>query len=150
MDPLYAHLFLNHIAVIGGVGALLLLAWGLYRRSTDVTIAALVAFLIVGLGGLFAFVTGNAADTRFRDDATKALIHEHKDAAITALVGLEAAAAVAACALFVWKTTRRYPMFAAVATLLLGIAASILVIRAASLGGRIDHEELRTTPVAGK
>lgn len=150
MDPLYAHLFLNHIPVIGGIGALLLLAWGLYRRSNDVTLAALVAFVFVGLGGVLAFATGNVGESLAQDAATKALIHEHNDAAIAALVGLEATAGVAVCALFIWKTTRRYPLFAAVATLLLGIAASVLVVRAASLGGAIAHIELRAGPVAGK
>jgi uncharacterized membrane protein len=127
-----------------------MLAWGLYRRSNEVTLAALVAFVIVGLGGILAFVTGDVGESSVQDAATKVLIHAHRDAAIAALVGLEAAAGVAVCALFIWKTTHRYPLFAAVATLLLGIAASVLVVRAASLGGPISHIELRAGPVAGK
>ncbi|MGN6183552.1 MAG: hypothetical protein ACTHQM_07850 [Thermoanaerobaculia bacterium] len=145
MDPLYAHLFLNHIPVIGGIGALLLLAWGLYRRSIDVTFTALAAYVIVGNGGIASFATGSFATGKIHDPITQLLIDQHRDASIAALVGLEAAAVVAACGLFVWRSTRRYPMFAAVSTLVLGLAASVLIIRAASLGGPIGHPSLRAT-----
>jgi hypothetical protein len=148
VDPLYAHLFLNHIPVIGGIGALLLLGWGLYRRSVDVTLAALVSFVIVGIGGVLAFVTGSLAGKEIHDSATELLIGRHREASIAALVGLESAAVVAACSLFTWATARRYPQFGAVATLLLGIAASILILRAASSGGPIAHPTLRTTAAA--
>lgn len=148
VDPLLAHLFLNHIPVIGGIGALLLLAYGVFRRSTDVTLTALVSFVIVGVGGIASFTTGTLASSRIHDAATQLLIGQHRDASIAALVGLEAAAVVAACALFAWKTTRRYPLFGAVATLVLGIAASVLILRAASLGGPIGHTSLRPGVVA--
>jgi hypothetical protein len=143
VDPLYAHVFLNHIPVVGGIGALLLLAWGVYRRSRDVTIAALVAFVVVGIAGMVAFATGSRAAAAVGDAASAALMQQHRDAAIAALFGLGAASMVAASALFVWLTTKRYPMYAAVATLLIGLAASILVVRAATLGGRLSHSELR-------
>lgn len=148
MDPLYAHVFFNHVPVVGGIGALLLLAWGIFRRSQDVTVAALVGFVLAGAAGMFAFATGTRAEAAMGDAATMLLVQQHKDAAIAALFGLGAASAVAACALFLWITTRRYPMYAAVATLLIGLAASILVVRAATLGGRLSHAELRGGVVA--
>lgn len=144
MHPLYVHLFLNHVPIIGGVGALLLLAWGLYRHSIDVTLAALAAFVLVGLISVPVFLTGQSA-VEFLDAPRQAMLAEHKDAAIAAMVGLEAAAAVALAALFVWRTTHRFPMFPAVATLILGMAATALVVRAANLGGEIAHPETRAT-----
>lgn len=136
------HLFLNHIPVIGGFGALLLLGWGLLRRSIDVTLAALTAFIIVGLVAVPVFLTGQRAERQL-DPALETRIEKHEDAAIAAMVGLEAAAGVALASIFCWRTTRRFPAFSATATLLLGLAASVLVVRAASLGGEIRHTEIR-------
>lgn len=134
MDPLHLHLFLNDVPLIGAVGSLLLLAWGLGRRSTDVTLAALSALVLVGLLAVVVFVTGSELT-----HSNAALVQRHRDAAIAALVGIEAAAAIALAALFAWRTTHRYPGFAAIAALLVGLAASVLLVRVAQLGGEITH-----------
>lgn len=138
MDPLHVHLFLNDVPLIGAVGSLLLLAWGLGRRSTDVTLAALTALVLVGALGVVVFVTG-----RDLPNDGGMLVTRHREAATAAVVALVAAAAVAAAAVFAWRTTRRYPTFAAGAALAIGIAASVLLVRAASLGGQITHAVLR-------
>lgn len=107
---------LSHVPAIGGGGALLFLAWGLLRRSLDVTLAALCGFVVVGVIAIPVFLSS-----------------ERRDAAIAAIIGLEAAAAVALAALFVWYTTRRYPAFSAIAALVLGLMASVLVLRATGM-----------------
>lgn len=104
----------RHVPVIGGCGALLFLSWGVLRRNLDITLAALSAFVVVGLVAVPVFLQS-----------------DRRDAAIAAMVGLEAAAAVALAALFVWFTTRRYPTFPATAALILGILAGVLVVRVA-------------------
>jgi hypothetical protein len=107
---------LSHVPVIGGGGALLFLAWGLFRRSLDVTLAALSAFVVVGVIAVPVFFYGDRRDT-----------------AIAAMVGLEAAAGVALVSLFCWYTTRRYPAYSAGAALVLGLLASVLVLRASGM-----------------
>ena len=104
---------ISQVPVIGGGGALLFLAWGLFRRSLDVTLAALTAFVIVGVVAVPVFLNG-----------------DRRDSAIAAIVGLEAAAVVALVSLFCWYTTRRYPSYSAGAALVLGVLASVLVLRA--------------------
>lgn len=107
---------LNQVPAIGGGGALLFLAWGLFRRSLDVTLAALSGFVIVGVVSVPVFLNGDRRET-----------------AIAAMVGLEAAAVVALVALFCWFTTRRYPSYSAGAALVLGVLASVLVLRASGM-----------------
>ena len=154
MDPLHIHLFLNHVPVVGGIGALMLLAWGLVKRSADVTVAALAALILVAVLTVPAFLAGDEARKRIEglDGVSLPILHEHRDAAVAAMVGMLAAAAIAAAALFAWQTTHRYPMFAATAALVVGLAASILVVRAAELGGEVRHTELRApvAPVHGR
>jgi len=96
------------------IGALLFLSWGLLRHSLDVTLASLTGIVATGLVAIPLYLSG-----------------PRSDAAVAAIVALEAVAGVAVAALFVWKTTRRYPLFPAAATLVIGVAASILVVRAA-------------------
>lgn len=145
MDPLHVHLLLNHVPVIGGIGALLLLGWGLVRRSIDITLTALVALVAVALITIPVFLTGSEAvkAVQMERGFSQALLEQHKGAALSALVGLEAAAAVALTALFAWRTTRRYPYLAVASALVIGIAAVVLVAHASALGGRIAHSELR-------
>ncbi len=105
---------LQHVPCIALIGALLFLAWGLLRRSLDITLASLTAVVLAGVIALPIFASGPRTN-----DGT------------AAIVALEATAGVALAGLFVWRTTRRYPMFPAAAVLLIGTAASILVLRAA-------------------
>jgi hypothetical protein len=107
---------LSHVPAIGGVGALVFLGWGLFRRSIDVTLAALAALVAVGVIAVPVFLSAG-----------------QRDSAVAAMVGLEAAAGVALASMFVWFTTRRYPAFSAAAALILGIVASVLVLRASSM-----------------
>jgi uncharacterized membrane protein len=143
MESLYVHLFLNHIPLVGGMGALMLLSWGIARRSADVTNAALVAVIVVAAAAVPIFITGNQAGEDLAAALPHGLLEQHRDAAIASMVGLAAGAAIAAAALFCWATTKRYPLFAAVATLMVGIAATLLVARTAALGGQLRHVELR-------
>jgi hypothetical protein len=145
MDPVHLHLFLNHVPVVGGVGALVLLAWGLVRRSIDVTVIGLVALVVVALITVPVFLTGDDAEELVErlPGVSMEIAERHEDAALSAIIGIEATAAIALAALFVWRTTRRYPMFPTVAALVVGIAACVLIVRAAALGGQIRHSEIR-------
>lgn len=146
MDALRLHLLLNHVPVVGTIGALLLLAAGLLRRSRDITMAALVALVLTGLVAVPVFMTGSSAEQNIVGRTDQ--IQHHKDAAVAALVSLESSAAVALCAVLVCIATRRFPMFAAVAALILGIAAAVLVVRASALGAEIRHTELTSNASA--
>jgi hypothetical protein len=107
---------LNHVPIIGGAGALLFLAWGLVRRSLDVTLAALTGLVVVGVVAVPVFLGG-----------------DRRDAAIAAILGLESATVVSLVSLFCWYTTRRYPAYSASAALVLGVLACVLVLRAAGM-----------------
>lgn len=107
---------LGLVPAIGGGAALLCLAWGLCRRSLGVTLAALSGLVVVGLIAVPVFFSG-----------------ERRDVGIAAMIGIEAVAVVALASLFCWYTTRRYPAFSATAALVLGLLASVLVVRATAM-----------------
>jgi uncharacterized membrane protein len=145
MDPLHMHMLLNHVPVIGGVAALLLLAWGLLRCSIQVTLAALIGLVIVGLVAIPVFLTGSIGEERFETlpQLSRELVQRHQDAAVAATVGLISAAAIAVAALIGWRSTRKLPRFAATAALIIGTAALVLAVRTATLGGQIRQNDLQ-------
>jgi uncharacterized membrane protein len=104
---------LEHAPCIAVIGALLMLSWGLVRHSLRLTVGSLLTLVAGALLFIPVFLEG-----------------PRNDASLAAMVGLESAAGVALAGLFVWRTTRRYPLFPAGATLILGVAASVLVVRA--------------------
>jgi len=150
MDPQHLHLFLNHVPVFGGIGALLFLAWGLVRRNTALTSAAMLALVAVALIAIPVFLTGGAAEDRVAQQpgASMQVAARHQQAAVAAMVGMTAAGAIALTGLLAWWRTRRYPMYPAMAALLVGIAAAVLLVRAASLGGQVRQSELRAAQAA--
>jgi hypothetical protein len=98
---------------IAVVGALVMLSWGLARHSLGLTVGSLLALVAGALLFIPVFLEGPRTDL-----------------SLSAMVGLESAGGVALAGLFVWRTTRRYPLFPAGAALILGVAASVLVVRA--------------------
>jgi hypothetical protein len=102
------------LTLFGIIGSLVVLGGGVWRRHTAATIAGLVAFVVLALLAVPPFVEAVA---------------RHDDARVSAIVGLDSAAAIALATLVVWRSTRRYPDFSAIALLLVGIAVALLMTR---------------------
>lgn len=134
------HLILNHVPAAGTIIALLLLAWGLLRRQHRVASLALLALVVTGLLAIPVYVTGGAAGNEIGNGERA---NRHRESAVAALIGLEAAAATAAAALVAARPGKRFPVFQAAATLVIGLAALALLIRAATLGSEIRLGEMR-------
>lgn len=134
MDVSNIHLVLNHLPVVGGVAALVLLASGLVLRNRAVSLAALALLVAVAIVAIPVFTSGRASDGTNLAAGVPEISERHESAAITSMIALDAAAAIAAAALFVWKTSHRFSMFAAVAVLVVGSLASVLLVHTALLG----------------
>ena len=100
-----------NIALVGVIGSLLLLGGGVALRNSRVTAAALVAFVALAIVVIPLFI---------------AAVQQHDDAAVSAFIGLYSASAIAAAALVLWRSTRRYPAFSAAALLVVGTGAALL------------------------
>lgn len=134
MDVANFHLLLNHLPVVGGVAALVLLAIGLAAKNRALSLAALAVLVVVAVVAIPVFMSGKASEGASLVEGVPELSERHASAAIAAMIALDAAAAIAAAALFVWKTSHRFSMFAAIAVLVVGIFASVLLVRTAILG----------------
>jgi len=143
MNDAHWHLITNHIPVLGIPFVLLLLLWGLLRGQKDVRSAALLGFFFVALATIPAFLTGHEAEEVVEHMAGvhAARIHEHEEAAELAFYLTEALGAFALLALFLGRGGRRMAKWVLPLLLLLALACSFLMARAAFLGGHIHHPE---------
>jgi uncharacterized membrane protein len=145
----HVHVVVVHLPVLGlPVGMLLALA-GRLRRNRDLECAGLLMIVAAALIGLLAFASGQRAERVL--DATTGLpaawVEPHEDAAEIARIALIILTAAAIGTLLVRRDSAALPWLVT-ATAVFGLVAALLVARAAQLGGRIRHLELRSAPAA--
>ena len=149
MNLAHLHLLLNHVPTVGlGVACALFLA-SLLKKSEDLRQASFVAFYLLGLLAIPAYLTGSAAQTVLQDqpDVSQQVIAAHQDAALVALILMEITGFVA------WIALWRFRPWHQTAVLVLAIATFGVMARAANIGGHIRHPEIlagaATAPVPG-
>jgi uncharacterized membrane protein len=146
MNLAHVHLLLNHCPTIGTAIALGLLVAGFAGRSDDLKRASLVLFTLIALITIPAYLSGNAAEGMLVDagDAPAALIDAHEDAALLAFAFMLLTGIIAWLGL--WQIRRlAHPVgWNLTAVLVLSLVTFALMAQAATLGGNISHEEIRS------
>ena len=106
MNLAHLHLLLNHFPTVGLGIALGLLLASLLKKSEDLKQACFVAFFLLGLLAIPAYLTGSAAQVVLQDqpDVPQEVIAAHQDAALLALILMEITGLVAWVAL--WRFRR--------------------------------------------
>ena len=147
MDWVKTHLAVNHISVIGTPFLLLFLAWGLARRQEAAQRAALWWIVLFAALSIALKFTGDfaAEQAAARLEGDKALVSRHEEAADQATTAVFVFGVVAGAGLFAARRGRAVPKWAALATLIAGLATTVMMARTANLGGQISHPELRNS-----
>ena len=106
MNSAHLHLLLNHIPILGSAFALVLLGWGLLRRSEPIARVGLATLVLAALFAIPTYLTGGAAEHLVEDlpGISEAAIHPHEDAALISSYALGALGA--ACAWMLWRYRR--------------------------------------------
>jgi uncharacterized membrane protein len=134
----HLHLLLNHLPTVGLGVALGLLMATLLKKSEDLQEASFVAFFLLGLVAIPAYLTGSAAQLVLQDQpgVSQEVMAAHKDAALLALILMEITGFLAWIALWRFRPWHR-PAIMALAIVTFGLMAS-----AANIGGHIRHPEI--------
>lgn len=150
MDALHIHLLLNHFPVIGTIIGVALLLLGFFTKSDAIKRASLAVVFGVALLTIPVYLTGEPAEERVEKavGVSKAIIEEHEDAAMPALIAMEITGFVALIGLFVSFRISRFANVSFVAALILSLVTFGLIARTANLGGQIRHVEIRTGTAA--
>jgi hypothetical protein len=93
-NPAYLHLISCHIPIIGVPFVLVLLAMGMAAKSADVKRAALLLTVLVGIGTIPVFTSGEGAEEILeeRPGVAEALMETHEERAETAAIATWVAA----------------------------------------------------------
>jgi hypothetical protein len=144
MNLAQLHLALNHGPVFGFLFAVIVFAYGLFRKQQDVVEVALWMFVAAALLAIPVYLTGDpaAAIVRGMGEVQKSAIDTHEDAAAAALT---AACIVGACALGYLWLLRKGPISSWLRTIFLALAILTcgMLFYTAGLGGKIHHSETR-------
>lgn len=144
MSGAHLHLILNHVPVLGAVFGLLLLSYGLLRRSDGVVRASLWTLAVVGIAGLAAYWTGEPAEEVVENlpGISEAILERHEEAAFLATIGGGIVGLIALAGLAVHRSR---PVAGAYAAAMLVLTAGLFGAMAwtANLGGQIHHSEIR-------
>ncbi len=145
MNWAHAHLMINHVPVMGSVFALLLLVWGMARKSEEVRQAALWGMVLTGLAAGGAYFTGSYAGDLVQNlpGVSAVRISTHEDAALLALIASIVTGVAALGGLFLARRGGGVPRWCVTACLVLSLATGALMARAANLGGEIRLPEAR-------
>lgn len=143
MNDAHLHLLVNHVPIIGGLFASLILVWGIIKNNRSIIGIALVAFVVLGVASFVAHSTGEGAEEILEHGMTTYdhhMIHEHEEAAFPAHIAMVITAFASLITLVVRKLRegRVLPIF----VLVLSILTFVLMARAGNLGGKINHPEV--------
>ena len=153
MNLAHVHLLLNHVPTVGfGVGLGLLVLSLVGRSHDDLKRASLIVLFVVAILTIPAFFSGKAAEAVLRGTGANPAfppgvlpnaIGRHEDAALLAFTLMEITGGFAWLALWQWRGRARLPQWNLSVVLLLSIATFGLMARAATIGGDINHPEIR-------
>jgi uncharacterized membrane protein len=150
MNSAHLHLIVNHLPVVGLLFGIALFAGARLRRSEDLARAALWTFVLTGLAGLVAYLTGSAAEETVEGLAgvSERLIERHEEAALLATVAAGVAGLIALTGLIGLRRGSAFPGWFNTAMLAGALVAGGLMARAANLGGEIRHPEIQGTALS--
>lgn len=144
MNPVHLHLMLNHLPVVGMGFAVCLLAYGIVRRSQELTKAGMGALVIVALLAIPAYLTGEPAEeiAERLPGVTERVIEPHEDAAKVAFAAALVVGALALAGLGLFRG-KEPPLALELGLVALALAAAGAMAWTANLGGKIRHPEIR-------
>lgn len=149
MDAAHIHLMLNHVPVLGAIFGLLVMGYGLARRSQEVIRTGLWTLVVVGVASGVVYLTGEPAEELVEGlpGFSHSILERHEVAALWATVGAGLVGVVSLAGLVLYRAkqiSRRY----AVGVLVLTLALTGLMGWTANLGGQVMHAEIRSDAAA--
>ena len=152
MNPAHLHIILNHIPVIGIPFAFGLLTYGLLRKSDEVKKASLLAFVVIALLTIPAFLAGKAAEdvVEHLPGVSEQLIENHEGAALIGLIATLILGAVSLVGLLLMRRISGVARWLPIVLLVLSVGVGGWLGRTANLGGKIRHTEIRGDAVAAE
>lgn len=142
------HLLVNHLPIIGGLLAMLILGFGLIRRNSSVIQLGFGLFVLMSGATAITNQTGESAEHYLKsiNQLNRPLLHAHEEAADLANIGMYLTGLLSLLAL-VWQRAKQLQFLPAL-IFALSLITFGLMANVGRLGGLIMHQELRTESVS--
>jgi len=146
VNPAYLHLILSHVPIVGIGFVILLFIISLVRKSNELINISLVFVILMALFTLIVHKTGESAEEFVKDmpGFSNQVVLTHDVAADLATIVVQLAGLLALITLAAKRFQKKHINILVILTLLALIIAGGLVIRAAYLGGKINHPEIQS------
>jgi len=149
MNPTHIHLVITHLPFFGSILGAFVLTYALWTKSDQTKMAAYYLLIISSLGAGIAYLTGEEAEETLENlqGISENTIERHEDFAIFALVALIILGAFSIIGAYL--TYKKSPLTRTIAfiTLIISLAAFLMVARTGYLGGQIRHSEINSNTV---
>lgn len=144
MNTAHWHLILNHFPIIGTLGGIVVLFYGLIRKSNDTKVLGALLILAMAIISVIVMETGEAAEEVVEKipGISEAAMEAHEDAAKIANGILIASGVLALISLVFHFFKKNAVTLAISATLLLSSVAFGFMAYTGYLGGKIRHIEI--------
>ncbi|MES2555134.1 MAG: hypothetical protein V4604_03235 [Bacteroidota bacterium] len=144
MNEVHVHLLINHMPIFGSLFGAIVLAIGIWSKSTTTKLAAYVVFFLSAFSGLIAYLSGKGAEETVEDipGIANDMLVKHEDAANYALIVMIVLGVLAILATFMTVRKRETTNTFAWITLVVSLAGFSIVARTGYLGGQIRHTEV--------
>ena len=146
MSAAHVHLLLNHIPILGSIFGLLVLCYGMWRKSDEIKKTSLGVFVITALLTIPVYLTGDGAAEIVSNlpGVSTAIIQHHDKAATITMVAIEILGAVSLLSLWLSRRSRReLRSWMTLGVLILAMISSGLAGWTGAIGGQIRHTEVR-------
>ncbi|MDX1636504.1 MAG: hypothetical protein R3281_00955 [Balneolaceae bacterium] len=143
MNAAHYHLIINHLPLFSMLFGLLILTWGLTKKSDSITRIAYLLLVVGGISSYLAMETGEGAEEIVEEHASIShdAIHNHEEAAEIAFWFSLIAGGFGLAGLFTSAIDQRYQKTLAAGTFLVTLLALGSLIYTAYEGGKIRHPE---------
>jgi formate hydrogenlyase subunit 3/multisubunit Na+/H+ antiporter MnhD subunit len=146
MSAAHVHLLLNHIPILGSIFGLLMLGYGMLRKSDEIQKTSLGVFVITALLTIPVYLAGDGAAEIVSNlpGVSTAIIQQHDKAATITMIAIEVLGAASFLVLFLsWRSRRELRNWMTLGVLILAMLSSGLGAWTGTIGGQIRHTEIR-------
>jgi hypothetical protein len=163
MEIAYLHLVTNHIPIIAVPFTLLLILWGLWRKSDEVVTAGLLLFALLGAATLAVYLLGQGGEDFIEDlpGVSHDAIEAHEGFALFGLISVLLVSAASIFALLRYRLrgpksagdtpaqiSAIYPRWVVLAVVVLALGSAAVLGYTGRLGGKIRHTEFHAGDTA--